>query len=129
MYQDNELILATDLAITDAAVASEEELKFPETNPNKGAGTPLTAVVTVKEAFATSDAATLTIDLQDSADGTTYASILTLPAYAAAALAKGTIIRIPVPDTHRQYLALLFTPLATKAFTAGKVDAVLVANA
>lgn len=122
MYPDLETRIATDLAVTDSEVSSEEVLKFPETNPNKGEGTPLRMRVTVKEAFATSDSCTLTLKIADSANGSAWTEIITTDAKAATALTKGTIIDVPLPMKHRQYVKMLLTPLTATSFTAGKVD-------
>lgn len=84
-----------------------------------GAGRPLYLVVNVTEEFA--GGTSLTVALQDSADGTTFASVVSHAAVLLADLTLGKQIVIGLPPGLRRYLRANYT--ASGTFTAGKVTA------
>lgn len=96
-------------------------------SPNVDVGGDLRLHVQVVEALTTSAGGTLTVELQDSDNGTDFASVtpgkVITAAEAAATLVAGyTVIDQPLPSGLRRYLRLLYT-IGTGAMTAGAVDA------
>ena len=59
------------------------------------------------------EGATLQVTLQDSADGKTYADVLSSGALTAAEIAEEKGLILPLPVKHRRYLRLAFTPGGT----------------
>lgn len=82
---------------------------------------PVEVYAQVTEAFTADGAATLTLALQDSADNSSFSTILTTAAIGKATLVAG--YRIPLgylPKSHRRYLQLYAT-VAIGPMTAGKI--------
>lgn len=83
--------------------------------------------VQVHDAFTTSASGTLTVELQDSANGADFASItpgkVITAAEAAATLVAGfTLLDQAIPTGVRRYLKLVYT-IGTGAMTAGSINA------
>lgn len=116
---DKKLEVSTDQAIT--ATAYSDSIEFGGAGEADGCAFD----IRVKTAFATSNAGTLAIGIQDSPDGTTFTTRVTTPAFAAAALSASVggnpLVSIGVPKGHAKYLRLVYT--VVNAFTAGKVTA------
>jgi hypothetical protein len=84
-----------------------------------GAGRPLYLVVQVVEDFA--DGTSLTVALQDSADNSSFAAVVSGPAILTADLTVGKKVVLGVPPGTRRYLRANYTVSGT--MTAGKVTA------
>ena len=88
-----------------------------------GSGEPLYLEVSV--ATAMTGAGTLTIALQDSADNSTFADVLALPAIAVAALTAGKTYYLPLPAGMRRYIRANYT-ITSGPFTGGTLNAQIV---
>ena len=107
-------------AIT-ATAASENELEFPV--GNIGEGSPVFIYTQATETFTASGDATLTITLQDSADGSTWADVVQTAPIPKADLVAGDVpIVVSVPRGTEKFLRLNYT-VASGPFTAGKLYA------
>lgn len=101
---------------------TEDALQFLEVNPNKGVGTPIHFRAQVTTAMAGGATSTLQILIQDSADGSTYATIASGPVRTGAAIAVGTeLFETTLPKTHRRYVRAR-AAVGTANFTAGVVQ-------
>lgn len=100
------------------AIDSRVSAKFANHKTGKVEG--FEVVFSVDEAFAAGDS--FIPILQDSADGSTWADLLTGP-QTAAALAKATRVRLPVPIEHKRYLRASAMPKSTGTLTACTVTA------
>lgn len=122
---DAKLELSDAQAITGTgSKTSEDIINIGGSTQNPGRGTPLYLNVVVNAAFP-SGATTLQVCLQDSADGTTWASKITFAAVALSALATPgiSVVKIPLPSTDlRQYLSLDYL-LSAEVAAGGKLDA------
>jgi hypothetical protein len=138
MIRDRQNTFSNDQAITADALSTNVidlgPLSAGNTIRDIGAGEPLYLHVLVKEAFATSGSATLTVTLESDStsdlatSATVHATIAS--AVAAASLIAGAWIAkgIPIPSSaYERFLGLRFTT-NTADFTAGKVDAWLSDN-
>lgn len=131
MIQDYNMILSAAQALTTAGTAdSTNVLDFGIANPNSGAATPLVVEVTVDTTFTSANStATLAISLQDSADDSNYTVVWTSETFAIAALTAGArLVSMALPAEHKRYLKIVYT-IGTQDFTAGKVNASIVAEA
>lgn len=88
-----------------------------------GSGEPLYLEVSV--ATTMTGAGTLTIALQDSADNSTFADVLALPAIAVAALTAGKAYYLPLPAGMRRYIRANYT-ITSGPFTGGTINAQIV---
>lgn len=132
MYIDGELQLSSAQDITGSA-ASENYIDLSVASRDFGKGRPLFLVVTVSEDFDSgADDGTLTITLQKDT-ATTFGSpttVLATQAYAEAALTAGRepiVIPIP-PGLDERYVRAYYTVAGSGNFTAGTVDACIVAD-
>lgn len=119
-FVDSNLVLSDAQAIT-ATASSTNDIKLPNTTVGEGA--PLYLHVAVDTAFVTG-ANTLKIDLEDSADGVTYAAtelILAATATSGLVTANTEILRWPLPSNTKQWIQLYYTCSAT--LTSGTIDA------
>ena len=124
------MILDKNLVFSDAqaetSVAAQDSTNVIDTgiaDSNLGAGTPLWVNVQVNTTVTSSGAATVSVALHDSSDGSTYAAIWTSAAYAKATLVAGFVMMsIPLPSEHERYLKVVYT-IATSVLTAGAFDA------
>lgn len=98
-----------------------------------GGGTQLFLEVTVGATFTAGGAGTLTIALQDSADNSSFADVLTTPALALASLTVGARFYIPLPAKMRRYIRANYTvatgPMLTGTLCAQIVDGMTVERA
>lgn len=88
-----------------------------------GTGEPLYLEVSVSTTM--TGAGTLAIALQDSADNSSFADVLALPAIAVAALTAGKTYYIPLPAGMRRYIRANYT-IAAGPFTGGTLNAQIV---
>lgn len=125
MYVDQNLVMSDAQALT-AAAASTKSIDFAAALRQVGDGEPLELVVVVKTALlASGGAANLTVALQDSADNSSFATVVAGPAVAKASLVAGyELLRIQLPKGLRRYIQVYYTP-DTNDFTSGTIDAFL----
>lgn len=119
---DEELLLSWEQDVHAASAASTNLLDFEVADPNLGEGTKVSAIFIVTTAF--DGDATVAFEIQDSADGSTFNTLvkgetLTTPAAGAGFVA-------PLPNKHEQYLRAYYTVTQTTA-TTGAVTAFLTA--
>lgn len=88
-----------------------------------GSGEPLYLEVSV--ATTMTGSGTLTIALQDSADNSTFADVLALPAIAVASLTAGKTYYLPLPAGMRRYIRANYT-ITSGPFTGGTINAQIV---
>jgi hypothetical protein len=113
-------LFSEDQAVTTTAV-STNQLDFGEGTGHIGDGQAVRLYVQVTEDFAV--LTSLKVELQDSADDQTYATVLSGPVVPLAALKAGKVLlEISVPKNMRQYHQLNYV-VAGSAATAGKVTA------
>ena len=126
MYIDDKLEMSDAQAITSTGLtASEDVIDTGLADSNYGPGDPMWLVVEVHTDFTSGGAGTLAVSLQDSADNSTFASILTSATHALASLKQGfAVLKVPLPAKNRRYLRIGYT-VGTAAMTAGKVNAFL----
>lgn len=98
-----------------------------------GGGTQLFLEICVSTTFTAGGAATLAIALQDSADNSSFADVLSLPAIAVASLVAGLRLYIPLPAKMRRYIRANYTvatgPMLTGVLSAQVVDGMTVERA
>ncbi len=125
MITDNNLYMSDAQALT-AAAASTKSLDMETVTRNVGSGEPIELIVQVATVLlASGGAATLTVALQDSADNSSFTTVVQGPAVAKASLVAGfELLRIRLPATLQRYIQVLYTP-ATNDFTSGTVNAFL----
>lgn len=123
MIIDSLLELSIKQAVTTSA-ASTNVVDFGTKKPNTGnAAQNLYAVFTIPESFA---GGSLTISLQDSADGTNFANVISGVTVTATDLKAGSQYVIPMPVSHRRYIRAYYT--VTGSMTAGKINCVIVSG-
>lgn len=126
MIIDKFLQVSDDQAVTATAV-STDVIDFGQANPNTGNNFPTYLVVTVGETVTAAGDATVTVQLQDSADNSSYATIAATSAIGKADLGAGKQIVIPMPVEHRRYVRVNYV-VGTGPLTAGKFSAQIVAG-
>jgi hypothetical protein len=91
-----------------------------------GAGTQLYLAYSVNTAATAGGAATVTFALQDSADNSSFADVITTVAVPVASLVAGATYYLPLPPGMRRYIRGNYTvetgPLLTGKFNASIVD-------
>ncbi len=91
-----------------------------------GAGTQLYLAYSVNTAATAGGAATVTFALQDSADNSSFADVITTVAVPVASLVAGATYYLPLPPGMRRYIRGNYTvatgPLLTGKFNAAIVD-------
>lgn len=121
MFWDAKHIYSNDQAVTTTA-DSTNHIDFGAADLDPGAVTPIYLVVIISDGYDTS-ANTLTVSLQDSADDSSFAAILTLPAVAASTFTVPKLLwAVPIPRGCRRYTKLVYTcsaALANGAIFAG----------
>lgn len=120
-FFDRKLLLCEDMTVTDSSKASTNEIDMGVADANMGAGTPLDVIFVITEAF--TGGTSLTFELQHSAAGSSYATIVQTPAIAEASLTLGKVIKLRVPDEHYRFLQGYFTTSGTHS--KGKITAYL----
>lgn len=125
MYVDQNNVLSDAQALT-ATAASTKSIDTQTALRDIGGGEPIELVVLVKTALlASGGAANLTVALQDSADNSSFATVVSGPAVAKASLVAGyELLRVRLPAGLRRYIQVLYTA-DTNDFTSGTVDAFL----
>jgi hypothetical protein len=126
MIIDRLLQVSDDQAVTATAV-STDVIDFGQANPNSGMSDRLSLVVTVGEAAAAAGDATVTVQLQDSADNSNFSTIAATSALPKAALGAGAQVVLPMPPVHRRYVRVNYV-VGTGPLTAGKFSAQIVAG-
>lgn len=120
-FIDSKLLFSNAQEVTSSA-ASSYEIDTGEANANLGDGTPLAVEFIIETTF--TGGTSMTFELQDSADGSSYTTLVEVPAVAEASLTKGaTIPKLMVPPEHKRYLQMYYTVSGTHG--AGKVTAYL----
>lgn len=125
MIIDSLLELSIKQAVTTSA-ASTNVVDFGTKKPNTGnAAYNLYAVFTIPESFA---GGSLTISLQDSADGTNFANVISgvTVTVTATDLKAGSQYVIPMPVSHRRYIRAYYA--VTGSMTAGKINCAIVSG-
>lgn len=92
---------------------------------NIGEGSPLYLDVSIGATAVDSagDAATMAVQLQESADNSTWTDLLTSVVFAQAAMTAGAkLLRVAIPDNAKRYLRVNYL-VAVADFTAGTVNA------
>lgn len=124
---DRFLQVSINQAITVTAVSTDVidagATKNPAIGRDLGGGTQLFMEITVSATM--TGAGTLAIALQDSADNSSFADVLTLPPIAVASLVVGTRLYIPLPARMRRYIRNNYT-IASGPFTGGTLCAQIV---
>lgn len=125
MIVDNNLYMSDAQAIT-ATAASTKSLDFGNALRLIGNGEPIELIVVVKtQLVAAAGAASLTVALQDSADNSSFSTVVTGPAIAKASLVAGyELLRIRLPAGLQRYIQVYYTA-TTNDFSGGTVDAFL----
>lgn len=117
---DAAMLLCKDKSI--ASAITSDAYDFGQEAPASGAyADPIVVVIQAKSATTgagTSNA--VTFKIQDSADNSSYADVLTVPTVPGADIAKGLVI--PMPIKHRRYVKLVTTVTGT---VTGTIDAFL----
>lgn len=128
MHVDQNLVLSDAQALT-AAAASTKSIDTATALRDIGSGEPVELIVLVKTALlASGGAANLTVALQDSADNSSFATVVTGPAVAKASLVAGyELLKVRLPAGLRRYIQVYYTP-DTNDFTSGTIDAFLALN-
>jgi hypothetical protein len=108
MLIDSKLIFSNDQVVCNAgSEASDYEIDTGEADANLGAGTPLVARFIVTTVF---DAVTsITISIQDSAAGSSYADLIVSRALVLAELAVGFTMELYLPKHHHRFLQAYYT--------------------
>lgn len=100
--------------------ASTNAIDIGLATPNIGDGTPKRVEVIVNTTFA--GGTSIKATLEESADDSTYTTLLDSPVVLTAAALKGKkLLSVPLPTQHKRYLRINYTVVGT--MTAGKVDA------
>lgn len=122
---DKQLEFSDAQAVT-ATAASTNVIDLDTAAPNIGSsGTPIYAEVRVNTTCTSGGSATIDAVLQDSADNSSFATLVAPAQVAVAAATAGVVImRVPLPAKHRRYLRINYT-IGTANLTAGKFDAFL----
>lgn len=102
---DAKLLMSDSQALT-ATAASTNVIDFEVANPNMGEGTKVVVKVICETALGGTDP-TITFTLQDSADNSTFATLLATEQYSS--LSAGDVIDIPLPEDHARYTRMYYT--------------------
>jgi len=124
MIIDHFLKVSDDQAVT-ATAASTDVIDFGQTDPNTGLHDRLDMVFTVGETATAEGAATVTFAIQDSADNSSFATVVSSGSVPKASLVAGAQFILPMPATHRRYVRANYT-VGTGPLTAGKFSAQVV---
>lgn len=112
---DDKLMFSASQAPTSSA-ASTYEIDFGAANLALDEGTPLEVVLVVEEA-PTSGMTSMTIEIQDSAAGSSYATICSYAAIGYADLTAGSVWKLRLPSYHKRYVQLYYTIVGTGDLT------------
>lgn len=108
MILDNELIFEENATLT--AAVTTKSIDMGQKRPDLGMLKQFYVTVTAREEI---KGTSFTIAIEDSADNSAFAPILTTGAIAAAD-ATGDVV-VPIPTKHRQYLRVKVTPTSISA--------------
>lgn len=125
MYVDNNLVMSDAQAVT-ASAASTKSIDTATALRDIGGGEPIELVVVITtDVAASGGASTTTFSLQDSADNSTFATVLSSADIAKASLTAGTeVLRVRLPRGLRRYIQVYYT-VSTNNWTSGAVSAFL----
>ena len=122
MYVDNNLVMSDAQAVTVTA-ASTKSIDTQTALRDIGSGEPIELFVSVGAQVTAAGAATVVFALQDSADNSTFADVVSTPAIGKATLAPGyEALRIRLPSGLRRYIQVNYT-VATGPLTGGTFNA------
>lgn len=122
MYLDAQNTFSREQAVT-ASAASTDVIDLGSARAIGVAGKPLDILVTVTEAALAAGAATVVFALEESADNSTYTSLVSTTAIGKADLVIGKQIPLRIPaNQSKRYLRVYYT-VATGPLTAGKFSA------
>ncbi|MCF8012415.1 MAG: hypothetical protein K9L56_14175 [Clostridiales bacterium] len=128
MLLDYNLILSDgqDLtAISTGNADSTNTIDFGSATPNYGVGNPIWLISQVEVDLTSSGSATLQTKLLDSADDSSWSTVLQTPANAFGDYSAGDyLLAMPLPYGIRRYMKLNYV-VATAALTAGTVNSFL----
>lgn len=108
MLIDSKLIFSDDQIVCNAgSEASDYEIDTGEADHNLGAGTPLVARFIVTTVFDT--CTDITLSIQDSAAGSSYANLVVSRAILLAELVVGFTFELFIPKHHHRFLQAYYT--------------------
>jgi hypothetical protein len=110
-FFDDKLIFS-DGQTPSSSAASTYELDFGVATPGLDVGTPMEVVVVV-ETTATSGMTSATIEIQDSAAGSSYSTIASYAAIGYASLTAGATFKLRLPSYHKRFVQLYYTIVGT----------------
>jgi len=120
MLLDALCVLSNAQAPTTGTTASTNVMDFEVANPDQGPGNPLWIRCMVEALFA--NGTSIQAVLQDSADNSSWATILSGPlVLTAAAIAGKRLLETPLPSKHRRYLRLAY--IIDGTMNAGSINA------
>lgn len=121
MIIDHQLQVSNEQTITTTAV-STDVIDFGQVNPNSGMSDMLDLAITVDQAVTAAGAATVTFVIQDSADNSSFADVVSTAAIGKAALRLGAQVVLKMPKTHRRFVRVNYV-VGTGPLTAGRFSA------
>ena len=126
MIIDKALQVSNKQAVT-ATAPSTDVIDFGQATPNTGMDDRSKMVVTVSETAAAAGAATVAFVVQDSADNTSFADVVSFGPVGKDSLKAGAQVVIPMPVKLRRYCRVNYV-VATGPLTAGRFSAQIVAG-
>lgn len=126
MIYDKQLLFSDNQAVTVSA-ASTDHADLENVGADYGPGYPVQLKAVVGTAFAASGAGTLTVKIQDSANGSDWADLASSAAVGKADLLNGRQITLALPEAHRRYIRAYYT-VGTGPMTAGTISAFITAS-
>lgn len=127
MIIDKALQVSDKQAVT-ASAASSDVIDFGQATPNTGLlANQLYMQIGVAQTATAAGAATVQFVLQDSADGSSFADVVSTQAVALSGLTAGAQFVLPMPVKHRRYVRVNYV-VGTGPLTAGKFSAQVVAG-
>lgn len=127
MLIDKALQVSDKQAVT-ASAASADVIDFGQATPNTGLlANQLYMQIGIAQTATAAGAATVQFVLQDSADGSSFADVVSTQAVALSGLTAGAQFVLPMPVKHRRYVRVNYV-VATGPLTAGKFSAQVVAG-
>lgn len=121
----DKFLQVSDKQVITASATSTDVIDFGQATPNMGITDRMYMQIGVAQAVTAAGAATVQFTLQDSADGSTFADVLSTQAVAKTDLTAGAQFVIPMPVKHRRYVRVNYT-VGTGPLTAGKFSAQVV---
>lgn len=122
MYVDNNLVLSDAQSVL-SSTTSTKSIDCATALRNIGSGEPIELVIQVATAASSGSASTVTFNLQDSSDNSSFTTVVASPAVAMAAMSAGAeVLRIMLPHTLQRYIQVSYTvatgPMVAANFTA-----------